>query len=516
LIRGVTESTSATTGALRVSGGVGIAKSVYIGGSLLVDENITLKGSNTASTNFFKVQNNSGSDRFVVDSANGNTSISGTLDVFGNALFEESLTIKGSNTASTNFFRVQNNNGVNRFIVDSTTGNTVISGITTISGSIVVSGNSSVGGNSTVSGSLDVFGNALFEESLTIKGSNTANVNFFRVQNNSGTNRFVVDSTTGNTVISGITTVSGSLDVFGNALFEESLTIKGSNTASTNFFRVQNNSGTNRFVVDSTTGNTVISGITTISGSIVVSGNSSVGGNSTVSGSLDVFGNAVFEESLTIKGSNTADTNFFRVQNNNGANRFTVDSANGNTSISGTLNVTNDGVFNESLVVQGSNTASTNFFRVQNNSGSDRFVVDSANGNTSISGTLSVSGSTTFNGNEVSDLKLKKYGETYVDLGTVSGNISINLNNGSIFRANISANSTFSFTNPITNSANSFTLILRNGAANLSVTWPSNVRFPNGTTPTRTLTSGRTDIWIFISPDGGTTWYGNLALYNFA
>jgi hypothetical protein len=50
----------------------------------------------------------------------------------------------------------------------------------------------------------------------------------------------------------------------------------------------------------------------------------------------------------------------------------------------------------------------------------------------------------------------------------------------------------------------------------LSVTWPSNVRFPNGTTPTRTLTSGRTDIWIFISPDGGTTWYGNLALYNFA
>ena len=110
---------------------------------------------------------------------------------------------------------------------------------------------------------------------------------------------------------------------------------------------------------------------------------------------------------------------------------------------------------------------------------------------------------------------LKKYGETFVNLGNKSGTTSINLNNGSVYQVKITGNTTFTFTNSISNAANSFTLILKNGSANLAVTWPSNVKFPNSVVPTRTLTSNRTDIWIFISPDGGTTWYGNIALYNF-
>ena len=110
---------------------------------------------------------------------------------------------------------------------------------------------------------------------------------------------------------------------------------------------------------------------------------------------------------------------------------------------------------------------------------------------------------------------LKKYGETFVNLGSISGITPINLNDGSVYETNITGNTTFEFTNPIPNVANSFTLILRNGSANLAVAWPPNVKFPNSVLPTRTLASDRTDIWIFISPDGGTTWYGNIALYNF-
>jgi hypothetical protein len=136
-------------------------------------------------------------------------------------------------------------------------------------------------------------------------------------------------------------------------------------------------------------------------------------------------------------------------------------------------------------------------------------------GATALGGTLSVNGSTTFNGNVVDNVILKKYGETFVNLGNSSGTTTLNLDAGSVYQVNITGNTTFTFTNPISDAANSFTLILRNGSANLAVAWPSNVKFPNSVVPTRTLASNRTDIWIFISPDGGTTWYGNIALYNF-
>jgi len=125
----------------------------------------------------------------------------------------------------------------------------------------------------------------------------------------------------------------------------------------------------------------------------------------------------------------------------------------------------------------------------------------------------------TFGGAVVSELVLAKYGETVSNLGNVTGTVSINLNNGNVFTATLSGTTTFTFDNVLStlNTSSSFTLILTNGTGGpYSITWPASVKFPNGgVAPQRTTTDGATDIWIFITPNNGTTWYGNIALYNF-
>jgi cytoskeletal protein CcmA (bactofilin family) len=105
-----TASSSTTTGALVVAGGAGIAGDLYIGGTLNVtgaltftsgatfNSNLTLVGSNTAATEYFKVQNGSGSDKFVVDSASGNTTIAGTLGVTGATTLSSTLAVTGAST----------------------------------------------------------------------------------------------------------------------------------------------------------------------------------------------------------------------------------------------------------------------------------------------------------------------------------------------------------------------------------------------------------------------------------
>lgn len=90
-----TVSTSTTSGALTVAGGVGIAGDVYVGGTLNItgatvytggatfNSNLTLIGSDTPATEYFTVKNGSGVNKFVVDSATGDTTIAGTLAVTG-------------------------------------------------------------------------------------------------------------------------------------------------------------------------------------------------------------------------------------------------------------------------------------------------------------------------------------------------------------------------------------------------------------------------------------------------
>ena len=120
------------------------------------------------------------------------------------------------------------------------------------------------------------------------------------------------------------------------------------------------------------------------------------------------------------------------------------------------------------------------------------------------------------NGTVLNKSELKNYTETVYAQGNTGTSTTLNLVNGNVFTATLTGNCTFTFTTGVTSGAASFTLILANDAtAGRSITWPVSVKWPNNTIPVRTTTANATDIWSFFTPNNGTTWYGNVALYNF-
>nr|BAR25953.1 hypothetical protein [uncultured Mediterranean phage uvMED]BAR25981.1 hypothetical protein [uncultured Mediterranean phage uvMED]BAR25996.1 hypothetical protein [uncultured Mediterranean phage uvMED]BAR26039.1 hypothetical protein [uncultured Mediterranean phage uvMED]BAR26082.1 hypothetical protein [uncultured Mediterranean phage uvMED] len=83
--------------------------------------------------------------------------------------------------------------------------------------------------------------------------------------------------------------------------------------------------------------------------------------------------------------------------------------------------------------------------------------------------------------------------------------LDIDLSTGNYFTKTISANSTFTFSNPpASGTVGSFTLELTHTSG--TVTWPSSVKFPADTAPT--LTTGKTHLFVFITDDGGTRYRG--------
>ncbi len=107
------------------------------------------------------------------------------------------------------------------------------------------------------------------------------------------------------------------------------------------------------------------------------------------------------------------------------------------------------------------------------------------------------------------------YADTVVALGNTSTAITIDLRNGNVFTATLTGNCTFTLSNPIATGSSSFTLILTNdGTSGRTVAWSGgSFLFPGGaSTLSRTTTAGAVDVWVFFTPNGGTTWYGNIAM----
>jgi len=101
-----------------------------------------------------------------------------------------------------------------------------------------------------------------------------------------------------------------------------------------------------------------------------------------------------------------------------------------------------------------------------------------------------------------------QYVEQYAATGT-SGAVTIDLDTGNNFSTALSGAVTYTFSNAATSgTVSSFTLkVVNNGSA---ITWPASVDWPAGTAPTLSA-SGATDVFVFYTHDGGTTWYGFTA-----
>lgn len=104
-------------------------------------------------------------------------------------------------------------------------------------------------------------------------------------------------------------------------------------------------------------------------------------------------------------------------------------------------------------------------------------------------------------------------------LGNTTGTMTINLANGSIFTATLTGDvTTTTFTNESNSpvAGNSFTLILtQDGTGSRTVTWPAEVKWSGGA-PILSTGAADIDIFSFITPDSGTTWYGFTGGLNFA
>lgn len=106
---------------------------------------------------------------------------------------------------------------------------------------------------------------------------------------------------------------------------------------------------------------------------------------------------------------------------------------------------------------------------------------------------------------------LQDYGFKHNTLGNVSGATTIDFTLGNYVSATATGAVTWTFSNP-TPSANAcgFMLKLTNGGA-YSQSWPSpTVKWPGGAAPV--LTTSGTDVIVFVTDDGGTTWRGSASM----
>jgi hypothetical protein len=109
------------------------------------------------------------------------------------------------------------------------------------------------------------------------------------------------------------------------------------------------------------------------------------------------------------------------------------------------------------------------------------------------------------------------YADTVVALGNTGASQTITCTSGNVFTATLTGNCTFTLSAPIATGSSSFTLILTNdGTAGRTVAWSGgSFKFPNGSASlSRTTAAGGVDVWVFFTPDGGTTWYGNISMKN--
>jgi hypothetical protein len=172
---------------LILTGGAGIGKNLNVGGTLTVtddttfNKNVTLVGSNTAATEYFKIQNGSAVDKFTVDSSSGNTTIVGTLGVQDVVTFSK-------NTDATAL-------GTGALVVSA--------------GGASINNQLRVGGAVNLGSTLTVTDNTTFNKNVTLVGSDTVATEYFKIQNGSAADKFTVDSSSGNTAIVGTLTVTG-------------------------------------------------------------------------------------------------------------------------------------------------------------------------------------------------------------------------------------------------------------------------------------------------------------------
>ena len=89
---------------------------------------------------------------------------------------------------------------------------------------------------------------------------------------------------------------------------------------------------------------------------------------------------------------------------------------------------------------------------------------------------------------------------------------TINLRDGDNFTHTLTENVTYTFSNPAASGkVSAFSLKVIQDSSARTITWPGSVDWAAATAPTLTTTSGGVDVFVFVTYDGGTIYYGFTA-----
>jgi hypothetical protein len=183
------------------------------------------------------------------------------------------------------------------------------------------------------------------------------------------------------------------------------------------------------------------------------------------------------------------------------------------TQVSGTLPIANGGT----------GTTSTTFVNLASNVTGTLPVANGGTGQTSLTANYALFGNGTSGVNASSLLQIvgsyirpTAYADTVVAAGNTGTALTLTCTNGNVFTATLTGNATITLSSPVASgSSTSLTLILTNdGTAGRTVAWAGgSFVFPGGAASlSRTTTANATDVWVFFTTNGGTTWYGNIAM----
>jgi len=308
------------------------------------------------------------SGNLILDSDGGtvnitdNADVDGNLNVDGNTQIDGTLTVDGNTTIGNAAGDAHSVTGTVQFnqaitSTDITADNIKIgvdgaTEISTTSGNLILDSNAGkvhITDNAEVDGNLQVDSNTVLGDSnvdtLTVNATSTFNAAITSTditadniqigvsgsgEIDTSTGNLTIDSATGETIIDDNLTVSGTVDIGGQTIITDGLTLNAANEA----LLIQNGSGVTKFTVDSDNGNTDIQGTLDVNEA------------TTITSTLNVTNAVDFDTTLNVDGVTT-------ITNTTGASTGNNFSASGALQVAGGVSIAGDLAVGDDFKVYG-------------------------------------------------------------------------------------------------------------------------------------------------------------------
>ena len=458
---------------------------------------------------------------------NSTLTVTGVSVHQGAGAFNSTLTVTGVTTlqgASTLQSAVNMNSTL------TVTGVSVHQGAGAFNSTLSVTGTSTLIGDVTASGDIAVNGGDITSTATTF---NLLNATVTNANVLGAANTVVIGGTGGTaTVRNAGTNINGTLTVTGTSTFIGDVIVRSGD--------IETTSSVFSFVTN--TASTI--NIGTISGSTIAIGNASGtttirNASTNINGTLTVSGNATFLGSALYTDTILAIGNQINIANAAGGRiAFGDYDGAGNSTYVFIRDATSSLLISNpygDVGIGDPNNVDSGYALLYNaaagyldggNSSLTNFGPGSFNGLLTASAGISVSGATAaiFNGtvscnsNTIYKPTLQYYNEVLASPAITANVLTLDLSTAQMFTVSLNANiTTFTITNtPATaNRSIGFTLIFTADGTARTVTWGAAVKWANNDPPALTSANGKKDILSFVSPDGGTNWYGFIGGLNF-